>query len=246
MRFYAHPDSISPLENKIEVKDKDEIHHIRDVMRLKKGDSVDIFDGQGREFSCYIEEINRDSMIIKIQDVKSSIGECFKPSPAITLYQAIPKKTKMDFIVEKTVELGVNRIVPIITERTVPEIKDFTGKIERWKRISMASSKQCGRTILPVISDVMYFDSALIESKQEDLVIFASINKESKPLKNILKESVKKNMAVFIGPEGDFSPKEVSMAKDTGCSMCSLGSLVLRSETAAIYVLSCLSYEFQQ
>ena len=243
MRFYVPPDLIFPDKNKIEIKDKTEIHHIRDVMRLKKGDSVDIFDGQGMEFSCSIEEVTREVVIIKIEEKLTSKHDM---SFNVTLYQAIPKKTKMDFIVEKTVELGVNRIVPIITERTVPEIKDFTGKIERWKRISMASSKQCGRTILPIISDVMYFDSALIESKQEALAIFASINKESKPLKNILKESAQKNISVFIGPEGDFSPKEVSMAKDIGCSMCSLGSLVLKSETAAIYVLSCLSYEFQQ
>lgn len=243
MRFYVSPGSISQSKNIIEIKDKTEIHHIRDVMRLKKGDSVDIFDGQGMEFSCSIEEVTREAVIIKIEEKLTSKHDM---SFNITLYQAIPKKTKMDFIVEKTVELGVNRIVPIITERTVPEIKDFTGKIERWKRIGMASSKQCGRTILPAISDVMYFDSALIESKQEDLAIFASINKESKLLKNILKGSAQKNIAVFIGPEGDFSPKEVSMAKDIGCSMCSLGSLVLKSETAAIYVLSCLSYEFQQ
>lgn len=243
MRFYVSPGSISQSKNIIEIKDKTEIHHIRDVMRLKKGDSVDIFDGQGMEFSCSIEEVTREAVIIKIEEKLTSKHDM---SFNITLYQAIPKKTKMDFIVEKTVELGVNRIVPIITERTVPEIKDFTGKIERWKRIGMASSKQCGRTILPTISDVMYFDSALIESKQEDLAIFASINKESKLLKNILKGSAQKNIAVFIGPEGDFSPKEVSMAKDIGCSMCSLGSLVLKSETAAIYVLSCLSYEFQQ
>jgi 16S rRNA (uracil1498-N3)-methyltransferase len=244
MRFYVSPDSISQSKNIIEIKDKAEVHHIRDVMRLKKGDSVDIFDGQGMEFSCSIKEVARDAVIIKIED--KLISKHDTPFN-VTLYQAIPKKTKMDFIVEKTVELGVSRISPIMTERTVPEIKDFTGKIERWKRISMASSKQCGRRILPVISEVMHFDSALIESKQKDLVIFASLDKESKPLKNILKEEpVQKNIAVFIGPEGDFSPKEVSMAKDIGCSMCSLGGLILKSETAAIYVLSCLSYEFQR
>jgi 16S rRNA (uracil1498-N3)-methyltransferase len=230
MRFYVSPDSISQSENLIEIKDKTEVHHIRDVMRLKKGDFVDIA---------------RGAVIIKIKEKLTSKHDI---SCNVTLYQAIPKKTKMDFIVEKTVELGVNRIVPIITERTVPdiEIKDFTGKTERWKRIGMASSKQCGRRVLPVISDVMHFNSALTESRQKDLVIFASLDKDSKPLKNILKESVQKNIAVFIGPEGDFSPGEIAMAREIGCRMCSLGSLVLKSETAAIYVLSCLSYEFQQ
>ncbi|OIO32830.1 MAG: hypothetical protein AUJ70_04680 [Candidatus Omnitrophica bacterium CG1_02_40_15] len=245
MRFYVPPDSIFPDKNIIEIKDKSEAHHIRDVMRLKKGDDVNIFDGKGREFSCFIEEVKRDAVIIKIKEAKSFVGEGFKPSPTITLYQAIPKKTKMDFIVEKAVELGVSQIVPIITDRTIPEIKDFTKKVEQWKRIGMASSKQCGRTILPVISDVMYFDGALIDSKQKAMAVFASLARDSKPLKDILRGLSPKTIAVFVGPEGDFSPREVFMAKENGCSMCSLGSLVLKSETAAIYILSCLSYELQ-
>ena len=188
MRFYVPPDSIFPDKNIIEIKDKTEVHHIRDVMRLEKGDSVDIFDGQGMEFSCCIEEINRHSIIIKIQVVKSSVGEGFKPSPAITLYQAIPKKTKMDFIVEKCVELGAARIVPVITDRTVPDARDSTKKAERWRRIGMASSKQCGRTKLPIISDIMNFNKALIEAKGKDLVIFAALDKEAKPLKAVLRD----------------------------------------------------------
>lgn len=240
MRFYVPPGSIFSSKKIIQIKDKTEAHHIRDVMRLKKGDIVDIFDGEGREFSCFIEEMKKEEVIIKIKE------ELAPKSDApfnITLYQAVPKKTKMDFIVEKTVELGVGRIAPVITDRTVPDMKDFTKKVERWKRIAMASSKQCGRRILPVISDVTDFKSALIDSKQKDLTIFASLDKETKPLKDILRGVAQKNIAVFIGPEGDFSPREVSMAKESGCDMCSLGRLVLKSETAAIYILSCLSYE---
>ncbi|MCX5687438.1 MAG: RsmE family RNA methyltransferase [Candidatus Omnitrophica bacterium] len=241
MRFYISPDSITPLKNTIEIKDKTEIHHIRDVMRLKKGDVVNIFDGKGSEFLCSIEDVRRDVVTMEIKEALVSRSNI---PLNITLYQAIPKKAKMDFIVEKAVELGVNRIVPIVTDRTVPDIKDFTGKTERWKRIGMASSKQCGRTILPVISDVIYFNSALIDSKQKDLVIFASLDKENKLLKNVLRGLTPKTIAVFIGPEGDFSPKEISMAKENNCSMCSLGCLVLRSETAAMCVMSCLGYEY--
>ena len=241
MRFYVPPDAIFPDKNLILIKDKAEAHHIRDVMRLKKGDIVDIFDGQGREFSCYIEEINKNEVIIKIKEESVSKHDRLF---SITLYQAIPKKTKMDFIVEKTVELGVARIVPIVTDRTVPEIKDFTKKVERWRRIGMASSKQCGRRILPVISDVTDFNSALIDSKQKDFTVFASLDKESKPLKNISRGLTPAHIAVFVGPEGDFSPREIALAKENGSSMCSLGSLVLKSETAAIYILSCLMYEY--
>lgn len=242
MRFYVSPDSIFPLKNIIEIKDKTEIHHMKDVMRLEKGDAVDIFDGQGMEFSCVIEDIRRDAIIIKIKDKLASKNDA---SFDVTLYQAVPKKTKMDFIVEKTVELGVGRIVPIMTDRTVPDVKDSSKKIERWKRIGMASSKQCGRQVLPVISNVLDFNNALKESKENDLVIFASLDKDSRPLKNILNGLKLKSVSVFIGPEGDFSQREISMAKESKAGMCSLGGLVLKSETAAIYVLSCLSYELQ-
>lgn len=243
MRFYVSPDSIFLLENIAEIKDKTEIHHIRDVMRLKKGDRVDIFDGSGREFSGVMEDTGKGSVIIKIKE-KPALKK--GTSLNVTLYQAIPKKTKMDFIVEKAVELGVSRIVPMITERTVPDIKDFSGKIARWKRISVSGAKQSGRSTLPGISDAMYFDNALAESKQNDLVIFASLDKGSIPLKDILRGCSPSKTAVFIGPEGDFSPTESAMARNSGyCGMCSLGGLVLRSETAAIYLLSCLAYEFQ-
>ncbi len=242
MRFYVHPDSIFPLKNIIEIKDKTEIHHICDVMRLKKGDIVDIFDGQGMEFSGSIEEAARGEVIIKIKQKLASKSEA---ALNITLYQAIPKKTKMDFIVEKTVELGVAKLVPVITDRTIPEIKDFSRKIERWSRIAMASSKQCGRRVLPVIADVLDFNSALIDSKQKELTIFASLDKESRSLKDILKGLTLKSVAVFVGPEGDFSPREASLAKENGLKICSLGNLILKSETAAIYILSCLSYELQ-
>ena len=241
MRFYVSPESIFPLKNLIEIKDKTEIHHVRDVMRLKKGDVVDIFDGQGREFLCYIEDIKRNMIIIKI---KEELTSKYNMPFNVTIYQAVPKKAKMDFIVEKTVELGVSRIVPVITDRIVPDIKDFTGKIERWKRIGMASSKQCGRTVLPIISDAMCFNDALIDSKQKDIIIFASLDKKSEPLKNVLRGLTPKAVSVFIGPEGDFSPEEISMAKQNNCSMCSLGPLILKSETAAIYIMSCLAYEY--
>ena len=245
MRFYVSPDSIFPEKNLIKIKDKAELHHIRDVMRLQKGAIINVFDGKCREFLGAIEEINKDLIIIKILDINSVVGEGFKPSPAITLYQAIPKKSKMDLIVEKTIELGVDHIVPIITERTVPKIRDFSQKKERWLRIAVAASKQCGRIRLAGISDIMNFNKALIEAKAKDLVIFATLDEISEPLKAILKGSMPKKIAVFIGPEGDFSPKEVSMARDIGYSMCSLGRLVLKSDTAAIYILSCLSYELQ-
>lgn len=242
MRFYASPESIFPEKNIIEIKDTEEIHHIRDVMRLRKGMSVNVFNGKDREYTGEIKQIAKSSVIIEIKESKDYEDNI---PYRLTLYQAIPKKGKMDFIVEKTIELGVGRIVPIITERSVPAIGDKScKKTGRWIRIAKAASKQCGRIKLPVISDVADFNDALIESKKNDLVLFAALDRDAVPLKMILKKAAPKNIAVFVGPEGDFSEKEISMAKEQGCRICSLGPLVLRVETASICILSCLNYEY--
>jgi len=242
MRFYVSPESIFPETHTIEIRDREEVHHIRDVMRLRKGTMVSVFDGRGKGYRGDIKEISKDLVAIEI---KNTIDFRTDSPFNITLYQAIPKKTRMDFIVEKAVELGVGRIVPIVTERTTPLIKDKgRKKTERWLRIAKAASKQCGRVKLPLISDVMDFNNALIESKKNDITLLAALDKDARPLKPILKGAAPKTIAVFIGPEGDFSPPEVLMAKKEGCRICSLGLSTLKSETAAIYLLSSISYEY--
>ncbi|MDP6685781.1 MAG: 16S rRNA (uracil(1498)-N(3))-methyltransferase [Candidatus Omnitrophota bacterium] len=243
MRFYVSPEYIFPEKKLIEIRDREELHHIRDVMRLGEGTRVTIFDGQGKEYSGHIKGINRRSAIISIRNIKEARSDV---SYSVTLYQAIPKKSKMAFIIEKAVELGVDTIVPIVTERTIPRIDSKAlSKIERWRRIATSASKQSGRIRLPEISKVIDFKKALSESKKSGQVIFAALDETKVPLKTLLQAESQKDIAIFVGPEGDFSPGEISMAKDAGYSICSLGSLVLRVETAAIYILSCLSYEYR-
>jgi len=242
MRFYVPPESIFTERRIIEIKDMDEIHHIRDVMRLKKDTSVNVFDGKGKEYSGDIKKIDKDSVVIEINGVVDNKG--IIPYKA-TLYQAIPKKTKMDFIIEKAVELGADTIVPMVTERTITALKEEkrSAKVERWRRVGKAASKQCGRVELPEIADVTEFNNALEASKKNDLVIFAALDKDARPLRSILRDSSQKNIAIFVGPEGDFSQDEIAAAKGQGYSICSLGPRVLRVDTAAIYILSCLNYE---
>ncbi len=243
MRFYISPDSILLEKNLIEINDRKEIHHIRDVMRLKKDTGITLFDGKGKEYSGVIKSIDRNSIIIEIDNVKE-----FKNTLPYrtTLYQAIPKKTKMDFIIEKTVELGVDKIAPIITERTeFSNLKEISQKrLERWRNIAKSASKQCGRVELPLILDVLDFEHALVKAKDSDLVIFAALDKSSKMLRDILKEKTPRDIAIFIGPEGDFTPQEISKAKEHVKGICSLGRLVLRVETGALYILSCLNYTY--
>ena len=242
MRFYVSPESIFPDKNLIEVRDRDEVHHIRDVMRLKEGIKVTVFDGRGKEYSGSIKDVSKHSVII---DIESSADLIPDIPYKLTLYQAIPKKNKMDFIVEKAVELGADAIIPILTERTVPAIKDNAQKKrDRWSRIARAASKQCGRSVLPEVLEVVDFNSALAKAAEGDLIIFAALDKDARPLKTILRDKNPKKISVFVGPEGDFSEAEISLAREKDCSMCSLGPSVLRSETAAIYILSSISYEY--
>lgn len=242
MRFYVSPDSVFPERNTIEIKDKKEIHHIRDVMRLKEGAEVEVFDGEGRGYCGAIREVTKGLIAIEIRG-----SNFFKDSHAykLTLFQAIPKKGKMDFIVEKAVELGVDRIVPMVTERTswAPG-RDSGLKVERWRRICKAAGKQCGRTRLPVVSDIKDFNLSVKEAEDNDLVIFAALDNRAVSLRSLLKDAPPKNIAVFVGPEGDFSHEEIAIAKERFHNISSLGSLVLRVETATIYILSCLDYQY--
>lgn len=242
MRFYVSPEYIYPEQKRIEIKDKREVHHIRDVMRLCEGLMVTVFDGKGKEYEGKITDVNRSSVSIQIV----RLMEAGKDTVCdITLYQALPKKIRMDFIIEKAVELGVSRIIPMITERTVPGIKvGRPAKTDRWKRIAMAASKQCGRSSLPVIANARTFKDCLKEPENRDLIVFAALDRAAEPLKKILGSSRPASVSVFVGPEGDFSREEIAMVKDRGYPVCSLGPLVLRVETAAIYILSCLNYEY--
>jgi len=243
MRFYVSPESIFRERNIIEIKDKEELHHIRDVMRLGKGAAVDVFDGRGKEYSGEIKDINRNSAVIEIKKIRDRK----KHMPfSVTLYQAIPKKNKMDLIVEKAVEMGVDTIIPMITERTLLKVSMERGrkKIERWERIIKAASNQCGRVNLPVISDIKHFNDGLMESKKKDLVIFAALDKGARPLKEILECSRPREIAVYVGPEGEFSTREIDLSRKEGHGIYSLGPLVLKVDTAAIYILSCLNHEY--
>ncbi|MFH1478543.1 MAG: RsmE family RNA methyltransferase [Candidatus Omnitrophota bacterium] len=240
MRFYVNPESIDKEKNLIEIRDRDEIHHIKDVMRLKKGLIVTLFDGRGNEYLGAIDSISDRAITIKI---KQSLERNISLPYNITLYQAVPKKANMDLIVEKAVELGVSKIIPLITERTI--LKDISeNRLERWRRIAKEASKQCGRSLLPEVASPKYFKDAVDEIEYFDLVVFTALIENKTPLKKILADKKPKNIVVFVGPEGDFSPSEIDLMKKKNIQVASLGPLVLKVGTATIYVLSCLNYEY--
>jgi 16S rRNA (uracil1498-N3)-methyltransferase len=230
-RFYL-PDFQKPVLSAAEA------HHATQVLRVKAGDIVNAFDGRGREAQCQIAEISNRSVKLKLLTQISS-----KPLPCrISLAQAIPKKN-FELIVQKATELGVAVIMPLISERT---IKRPTASPERWRDIALEACKQSGNNWLPEIHPPQQARDFLSSPGRFDLQLIASLQPDARPLKKILADvPPPATVLVLIGPEGDFTPAELSLAKSAGCLPLSLGPLVLRAETAALYALSVLHHELQ-
>lgn len=235
-RFYVKPEDIKKSEIHV---GGNEAHHIVDVMRLEKGDGVVAFDGLGNEYTGIINEAKKKLVIISIKSRQ-------KQSPLntkITLAQSIPKSDKMDYIIQKTTELGIHSIIPIITERTVVKIdkNKKAKKMARWAKIAREASKQCGRSIVPEIKDILNFREVINSGQNYSLRLIPSLIGEKKELKSLLSKKIESTI-ILIGPEGGFSPSEVKLAQDSGFSAISLGVYTLKSDTAAITSAAILSY----
>ena len=218
----------------------DEAHHCRHVLRLKDGDTVNIFDGRGHEAQCAIVKITNQAVQLNVLTQTSTPAlRC-----RITLAQAVPKKS-MDLIVQKATELGVTAIVPVLSERTIVRIDEDAAKLDRWREIALESCKQCGNNWLPVIEPPRKATEFFANAGKFDLKLIASLQPGAQPLKQILPAQMPASVLVLIGPEGDFTPVEISEACNAGCLPLSLGPLILRAETAAIYTLSILHHELQ-
>jgi|ERR1017187_540921 16S rRNA (uracil1498-N3)-methyltransferase len=219
----------------------EETHHALHVLRLKVGDTLNVFDGRGHEAQCSIAEITKDSVRLTILQHSSTPSLPCR----ITLAQAIPKKS-MDLIVQKTTELGVASIVPLVSERSVVKLDEDSKRIDRWREIALEACKQCGNNWLPEIHPPRKTREFLNSPGSFDLKLIASLQPDSKLLKPILGDAATpKSVLILVGPEGDFTPAELGLAKSAGCLPLSLGPLVLRAETAAIYTLSILHHELQ-
>jgi len=241
-RFFVPPENIK--RNEIIVKGA-EARHIAVVMRLEASDKIVVFDGTGAEYTGFIKEVNKKAkkIIIEIVSTKRPFTGTL---PEIVLAQAIPKKEKMDYIVEKAVELGVSRIIPVISKRTIvrPDKASGRKKTERWRKIAVAAAKQCGGMSVPKIDGITEYYEIVQHMDEYDLVLFACLNEDTISLKKAISSFSAGKILVFIGPEGDFAPEEILMAGRDNTRFVSLGRRVLKSDTAGVFVLSILSYEF--
>lgn len=242
-RFFVAPEACSRDTITIEGED---YNHMKNVLRLKIGDTVTVSDGADREYICSIEEYSEGRAIVRIEDVCGSNAEL---PTELTLYQGYPKGDKLETIVQKAVELGAVRIVPVMMKRSVVKLDDKKAmkKVERMNAIALSAAKQSKRSVIPVVDRVMTYEEALEDAGHLDMLILPYENAEGiQRSKEILHQvRGKKSVGVLIGPEGGFDQEEVETALKNGAECITLGHRILRTETAGMAVLSILMFELE-
>lgn len=206
------------------------------VLRLRAGEEVTVVTPKGEQCSCEVVE----SDALRVLRRKPCENE---PNVYVTLYQALPKGDKMDYIVQKCVELGVSRIVPMLTSRCVsrPDEKSLRKKRERWQKIALQAAMQSRRGVIPEVADCVSFRQAAELSKENDkTVFFYELGGES--VKKILTDDPR-SIGIFIGSEGGFDPSEVELAVQNGAKTATLGKRILRAETAPLAAMSIIMYQ---
>lgn len=239
-RFFVDKEQISGGKAHVTGEDA---HHIKNVLRMKKGDSIYLSCGDEWEYECIIDEFADDTVIASVSDA-SKPG---KELPCrITLYQCMPKKDKMELIIQKAVELGVYEIVPVESARCIAKLdeKKKSSRISRWNSIASAAAKQSKRLIEPIVHDPIKFHEAIRTAalKTHSFVPYENAKgmKETRRLFEEIKDS--DSIGIIIGPEGGFEAEEIDAAVKEGIKPVTLGKRILRTETAGMAVLSMLTY----
>lgn len=219
-----------------------DVNHIRNVLRMRVGEKIEICDGQGTDYDCIIDAFPERQAILRIVSQRSA---CVELPVRLVLYQGLPKSDKMELIVQKAVELGAAEIVPVLCRRSVVRLDDKKKeekKRERWQTIAESAAKQSGRGMVPAVAAPMTFAEAVKRAASEGRLLLPYENAEGmKPTREaFLAASRSGTTAIFIGPEGGFDAAEVSLAAEAGAKIVSLGRRILRTETAGLAVLSAL------
>lgn len=243
-RFYAPPQAFAS-DTKSATLGADETRHLRDVLRLKSGDEVYIFDGGGREFRGQVQSITRESTKVSISE---EVGPARPESPLhLTLAVALLKGEKFDLVVQKMTELGVARVIPIITARADVKIRnddDAGRKLIRWRRIILEASKQCGRARLMDIENPAAFDD-LVERPSDDELQLMFSERDGVSLAAAGEANKKSDrVTALIGSEGGWTNEEIDQARDVGWKIVTFGGRILRAETAVIAVAALLQNRF--
>ena len=224
----------------------EDVNHIKNVLRYKVGDELTVCDEVEQRYLTKIKELSNECITL---DIEKKIDFSTEPSIKITLIQGLPKSDKMDLIVQKCTELGAEKIIPVIMERTVVKIDGSNGakKVERWNKIVLEASKQCGRTKIPTVEKIVNLENIVENLSKYDIVIVPYECEKENTIKAVLRNTDTNigNVAIVIGPEGGFSEKDISiLEKLPNVKKVSLGKRILRTETAGIATVSMLLYEY--
>ncbi len=244
-RFFVPPENVG--EETIVIDDRDDIRHMKKVLRLSEGDEVDISDSTEWEYRTEIISLEDDRVEARILDKQRFTSE---PKVKVTLFQGIPKQGKMETIVQKSVELGVSAVVPVFMARTVVTDKgNFGKKVQRWQKVADEAVKQCKRGVIPQVSRPVKLQEMTEMLADFDLVLFPYEDEKGVTMKDVLRNGVgtageePETIAVIIGPEGGFSHQEAEAIVSSGGISLSLGKTVLRTETAGIAAIAMIMYE---
>lgn len=236
--FIDKVDAVDAKDKYIILNDPAQLHHLRDVLRIKPRELVAVFDSHGNEYITVVVEVGNEAAKLEVKEKKAPKDSGLR----ITVACAIPKKPKMDDIVDKLTQLGVECIIPLETERVIVKLdkQKKSERFERWKKIALSAAKQSQRNRLAVIKPVSGLRDVVLSADGFDLKLIPTLEGKRETLKKILSKECKKikKIMVLIGPEGDFTHLEIALAKEAGFLPVSLGQQVLRVDTAAIAVVS--------
>ena len=240
-QFFVDESQINIESKRVFIEGPD-VNHIKNVLRMKPGEEVNVSNGvDGKEYRCAILDMNEAVVNLELRFIKEDGNEL---PVDVTLYQGLPKADKMELIIQKCVELGVKRIVPVSVKRCVVKLeeKKASSKVSRWQSIAEAAAKQSKRGIIPEIGQVVSFSEAVSDASKSDIMLLpyemadADAMDKTRAVFNGLKAGQK--VSVFIGPEGGFDEGEIEMAKKAGMEIITLGKRILRTETAGMMVMS--------
>lgn len=223
---------------------KEDASHIYKSLRMKTGEQIQVSNGKGREFIIELKALSKDEVVGKIKNEFNNFTEL---ELNITLYQGISKGSKMDYIIQKSVELGVSRIIPIITERTIVDVENKGNKkIERWQRIALEAAKQSKRGKIPIIEEILSIKELENNFSKNELNLIAYEGEENSSLKDKLNNYPNiLDMGILIGPEGGISKDEIELLTSIGGQPITLGKRILRTETAGLAMVSMVTYHYE-
>ena len=221
-----------------------DVNHIKNVLRLNENEEILINDRQGHDYQCIISKMGTDAVYAKIEQVITCESE---PVVETVLFQSLIKGEKMEFVIQKCIEIGVTKIIPVFTERCIVKIesdKKMQTKLDRWNKIAESAAKQSKRGIIPEVAKPLLYKEALAFAKQNlEVTCIPFENEQAYHIKTFLRSTSAESIGIFIGPEGGFTEEEIMRAKQEDILPITLGKRILRSETAGLVVLANIMYE---